>query len=611
MAEKETRPEKAEELRRRAEKIAREKAALSPEDPEGLSPEETRQTLHELRVHRIELEMQNEELRRAQEKLEASRARYFDLYDLAPVGYVTLSEQGLILEANLTAATLLGVARSALIKQPLTRFILPEDQDIYYRHRKQLFETHSAGSGQAGEPQVYELRMLRAETTPFWARLEATAAQDADGVAVCRAVVSDLTERKRAEDEMARSRARFEAIFKAISDGAIFTDPNRCIVMVNPAFTRMFGYELDEVRGRNAAFLYVNKADYEEQGIRRFHAGREAEKRPFEIRYRRKDGGLFYTESLGEQVRDAQGNVIGFLGIHRDITERKRAEKALRDSEKRFRRLFEDDLTGYLITTEDGSILECNPAFFQMLGYENKAEVLNRNAAVLYPDLSERAFILDQLRAKGKLENYETIRKRKDGSLITVIENIVPTFDEDRNLIEIKSHIYDITDRVRLMSQLQQAQKMEAIGSLAGGIAHNLNNMLSPIMVHSEMVMMDLPPDSPLQMNLKEIYKAGGRARDLVKQILTFSRQGKEERLPLRIKILIKEAMKLLRETLPTTIDIRYDDKAEQDTVLADPTQVHQILMNLCTNAAQAMEEKGGMMEVGMWNLECGMWKAE
>ena len=144
MTSTDNRPGDAAELRWRAEEIAREKAAQPPENLEALSPEETRRTLHELRVHQIELEMQNEELRRAQAELDAARARYFDLYDLAPVGYCTVSEKGLILEANLTAATLLGVARGALVKQPFSRFILKEDQDIYYLHRKQLFETHSA-----------------------------------------------------------------------------------------------------------------------------------------------------------------------------------------------------------------------------------------------------------------------------------------------------------------------------------------------------------------------------------------------------------------------------------------------------------------------------------
>ena len=131
------------DLRRQAEAKAR---INESQTQNTLSPEETRQTLHELRVHQIELEIQNEELRRAQAELDAARARYFDLYDLAPVGYCTLSEPGLILEANLTAVNLLGVARVDLVKQPLSRFILKEDQDIYYLHRKQLFETHSTSS---------------------------------------------------------------------------------------------------------------------------------------------------------------------------------------------------------------------------------------------------------------------------------------------------------------------------------------------------------------------------------------------------------------------------------------------------------------------------------
>ncbi len=150
--------------------------------------------LYDLRVHQIELEMQNEELRRTQTALEASRARYFDLYDLAPVGYVTLSEAGLILEANLTAATLFGLSRGALVRQPLSRFLAPEDQDRYYLHRKRLFAT--------GAPQVLDLQMRREDGTQFWARLEATTGQDADGVSeVCRAIVSDITASKRLEEE--------------------------------------------------------------------------------------------------------------------------------------------------------------------------------------------------------------------------------------------------------------------------------------------------------------------------------------------------------------------------------------------------------------------------
>jgi PAS domain S-box-containing protein len=181
-------------LRRRAEGIAGGEAFRIPEDMESLSIEAARQMLHELRVHQIELEMQNEELRRAQAELDAARARYYDLYDLAPVGYCTLGEQGLILEANLTAPTLLGVARSALVKQPLTRFILPEDQDVYYRHRMLLFET--------GAPQACELRLVKKDGAQFWAHITAAAVQDGEsGAPVCRVVMSDITERKFRDDE--------------------------------------------------------------------------------------------------------------------------------------------------------------------------------------------------------------------------------------------------------------------------------------------------------------------------------------------------------------------------------------------------------------------------
>ena len=197
MIRKDDRPGDAAELRRRAEEIVPGRAAPAPDSLEALSPEEIRRTLHELRVHQIELELQNEELRQAQAELDAARARYFDLYNLAPVGYCTVSEQGLILEANLTAASLLGVARSALVQQPLTGFILPEDQDIYYRYRKQL--------PGAGAPQACELRMVEADGLAFWARLEATVAEAADGAPVCRVVMSDITGRKRTEEALQKA----------------------------------------------------------------------------------------------------------------------------------------------------------------------------------------------------------------------------------------------------------------------------------------------------------------------------------------------------------------------------------------------------------------------
>jgi chemotaxis family two-component system sensor kinase Cph1 len=221
-------------LRGRAE----EKAGVNDTDtPAKLSPEEARLLLHELRVHQIELEMQNEELRRTQQELEASRERYFDLYDLAPVGYLTLSEQGLILEANLTAAKLLGVARGALVAQRLTSFIHPDYEDVYYRHRKQLFAT--------GAPQVDDLR-LATKGGFFWARVETVVGEDADGAPVCRTVISDVTESKRAEEALKTTHADLQHFSYALTHD--LQEPLRMVVN----FTQLLAQEYEGNLGADA-----------------------------------------------------------------------------------------------------------------------------------------------------------------------------------------------------------------------------------------------------------------------------------------------------------------------------------------------------------------------
>ncbi len=215
MTDKETFSNHAINLRRQAEK----KAAGITEKLENLSPEEIRRMLHELRVHQFELEMQNEELHATQLKLDAIRARYFRLYDLAPVGYCTISEEGLILEANLTAATLLGVNKGTLVRQPITRFIHKEDQDIYYLNRKNLHEANSAGTEQADATQTCELRMIKRDGALFWVRLEAVAGIDTDGAAVYRVLIIDITDKKRIEMEEAALEAQKQQIQKAESLG--------------------------------------------------------------------------------------------------------------------------------------------------------------------------------------------------------------------------------------------------------------------------------------------------------------------------------------------------------------------------------------------------------
>jgi len=221
-------------LRQRALDEARERNALIPENVNRLSVEEARALLHDVRVHHIELELQNEELRASQELLERTRARYFELYDFAPVGYLTIAEDGVVLEANLTAAALLGVTRSAILKRPWTHFVLPADQDIYYMHRRELFAS--------GAPRGCELRLLGVDGTPFWVRLEARIAESDGCERVCRTVLFDITERKRSEGMLQASEARHRMLLQSSPD-AFFTlaPPNWTFCSCNTASVGMFG----------------------------------------------------------------------------------------------------------------------------------------------------------------------------------------------------------------------------------------------------------------------------------------------------------------------------------------------------------------------------------
>ncbi|WP_394755265.1 PAS domain-containing sensor histidine kinase [Rhodoferax sp.] len=196
------------EMRRRAEDLALAKLAKLPLSLQAPSLEDTRQLMHELAVHQAELEMQNDELGRVQQALEASRARYFDLYDLAPVGYLTVSAEGLILEANLTAATLFGVSRSALVKRPISRFIVKTQQDVFYQCRRQLMAT--------GEAQTCELQMLHSEGSALWVGLTATVSHETEGAPVLRVVLSDISSRKLLDQSLQESKLKLEsALFLA------------------------------------------------------------------------------------------------------------------------------------------------------------------------------------------------------------------------------------------------------------------------------------------------------------------------------------------------------------------------------------------------------------
>ena len=292
----------------------------------ALSPEETQHVLHELRVHQIELEMQNEELRRAQAALDTVRAHYFDLYDLAPIGYITLTEMGVIQEANLTVATLLGVARAELVKQPLSRFIHPDFHDQYYRHRhrKQFLDS--------GTSQACELRMVQKDGTQFWASLSATATQDSDGVTFCRVVINDITERRQAEEKLLTGEAHLRIISDNTYNWEYWRAPDGKYIWVSPSCKAISGYGPEEFT-KDEPLSILEIVHPEDRGIWKEHL-KELDKqqhlrRELEFRIIKPSGDVVWINHICKSIFSKEGVFLGRRVCNRDITERKTVEQAL------------------------------------------------------------------------------------------------------------------------------------------------------------------------------------------------------------------------------------------------------------------------------------------
>jgi PAS domain S-box-containing protein len=257
------------------------------------------------------------------------------------------------------------------------------------------------------------------------------------------------------------------------------------------------------------------------------------------------------------------------------------------------------------VTDDNGTIEYVNPAFENITGF-TQGELIGSNPRILKSGRQDRQFYHDlwQTITRGVPWRGFFVNRRKDGSYYREEAQIVPIADSDGT-----SHGYvavkrDVTQENQLQRQLIQSQKMEAIGTLAGGIAHDFNNILSAILGFAELALFDLAEGSRSHEDVSEVIKAGNRAKDLVRQILTFSRKTEQEFKPIDIVPLLNEALKFLRATLPSTIEIDTRLNAENAEVLCNPTMIQQILMNLCTNAAQAMKETGGTLTVNLSEIE-------
>lgn len=451
-------------------------ARLAQTASSGLPARPTEELLRELQLHQIELEIQNEVLRQSQIALAESRDRYADLYDSAPVGYLTVSAEGLIEEINRTGASWLGKEAQELLKTWFTAMISPEDRWRWIQHVRNMKQ----GLGQSR----MTLALQRADGTLLQAQLDCALAQgrfalQSDASTVVRVVLTDITALVDAQRAVHNERKRIKTILDVAADPIFVKDNDHRIILANRAFCDLFGLEEAQVIGKTLA------------------------------------------ENVPEDEREL------FLAIDRRVLD-----------------------TGI-------------------------------------PDVREESLTVHQVQ-----RTIVTSKTR---------------FTEDSGERFLVGVIFDITERTQaaqrqalLEAQLRESQKMQAIGTLAGGIAHDFNNIIAAILGHVELARQDMGSHDQALESVQAIGKAAARARALVQQILSFSRQQPTERVLLSMESVVDESVRLLRATIPARITLDVSCDPNLPLVLADSTQMEQVLINLVTNAAQAMATDPGRIEIGL-----------
>lgn len=407
------------------------------------------------------------------------------------------------------------------------------------------------------------------------------------------------------------------------------------IVYAGPSFERILGYRPKDLV--NSSFLdLVDKKDRDRVRDRFAQASKiPGHTLSLEASVRRKDGIWRVIEMIGRNLLH-DPKVAGIVVNGRDITERKQKEEKLRwahdELERRVRERTSELRGAYerlekeirehkqseeerarlataieqggdcvIITDREGVIQYANPAFEKVSLY-TREEITGRSFDVLKGDREQGAFWDDMwrvLRAKhvwtGRVKN-----RKKDGTIYEVERTMSPIRDSSGAVTNYVAVERDMTEQVGLEAELRQAQKMQAIGTLAGGIAHDFNNILAAMIGFTELALDDVEQGSAAIRHLEQVRKAGYRGRDLIKQILTFSRQGEAEKKPVQVAPIVREVLKLMRASLPSTIQIQSRIETEGGIILADPAQIHQLLINLCTNAGQAMRTGKGILEISV-----------
>jgi len=633
------------------------------------SKEQHAQDLADASKRIVEMEEYAAQCRLTKEALEISMRR-FQVFSESTFEGVVLSEDRTIIEINDQLLQLMGYSRDEAIGADILPLIHPDDlpkvlpgilanQEQITEHRMvrkdgsvMFVESHGKPLNIHGQRiritlirDITERRRAEEELRSHYDKLEEMVKSRTLELAErnCQ-LEKEIAERKKVESSLRESEALYRLLTINANDIIFTLDLDLRFTFISPSVTKLRGFTVEEAMSQTISEALTPES--KEVAMRIFTRELDSVLKgsqdasisfPLELEETCKDGSTIWTETTFSFLRDDTGNLKGILGITRDISERKRAESELRSASMYARRLIEASPDPRVTISADGKVTDVNKATEDITGVHRK-DLIGTDFSAYFTEPAKAQAGYEKVFREGFVQDYPLAIQHTSGKITQVLYNATTYRNENGEIQGVFAAARDISElrqaqqalleslneletrnillqeeiaerekaeaeKRKIEAQLAQAQRIEALDRFAGGIAHDLNNILYPIIINIEELLDEEQEGSNRYEILYQTLKAAYRQRDLVKKILSFSRRSERANQPVRVRVLLEETLSFLRSSLPSTISIQENIHVQADVIMGDPTQIQQVIMNLCKNAADALEAEMGTIEIGLTNV--------